>query len=52
MNQELLDKFMEHWKDFLMVEQGTNGVMNVQMVALHFYKLGFTNAMEVKLGIK
>ena len=52
MSDELLENFMVAWKDFLMVEQGTNGVMNVQMVALHFYKLGFTNAMEVKLGIK
>ncbi len=44
MKQEILDKFMEHWKDFLMVEQGNNGIMNVQMVALHFYKLGLNNA--------
>lgn len=52
MNEELLDKFMEHWKNFLMVEQGTNGVMNTQMIALSFYKLGFTDAMKSKLNIE
>jgi len=43
MNQELLDKFMVAWKDFLMVEQGTNGVMNIQSIAFYFYKLGLQN---------
>ncbi len=42
-DEEILSKFMTAWKDFLMVEQGTNGVMNVQMVALHFYKLGLNH---------
>jgi hypothetical protein len=42
-DEEILSKFMNAWKDFLMVEQGTNGVMNVQMVALHFYKLGLNH---------
>lgn len=44
MNQELLNKFMEHWKQFLMVEQGANGVMNPQIKPCN----GFCGEYECK----